>query len=399
MSSWSSPTLDFMSTSKPDNFPDEVRKDLQRLLAVSAYDKVKNKDLSMSKQLKEIQTSYLGKNDVVGQVWKFMQQKESFYTSIVHRDDVHKTGQSSNLPFILNPKVSRSDSILILAENENVNTQILKRTYMSEPGELSGRTIMTMAKTALREAKKMVSQMNEAVNLGIVEIKDGEYNFNSGKNEDDLDNFVCFRMFNWKQIYGPSGGPPDLNNFDSAISVDTDISGEEFHNVVSSPVTDEEMANLPVPPKNFLPKGFFLFKARGPMAPKKDRFDLMDNGLAKEGGSRRHTRLEEKKEKDSARDFDADRGMALSGTYKDIAIIAQQKRKLDQNDHATDIARLTAALNSKNTRWKTTLETMKMLHDIGQEDAVTEMAKELPHLSAEVKALESRLEKLNDKAS
>ncbi len=80
--------------------------------------------------------------------------------------------------------------------------------------------------------------------------------------------------------------------------------------------------------------------ARGPMAPKEDRIDLMDNvsnlSIKKIGGSRKQARHEQRMEKIGARDFDAGtnggRGMALGGTYKDIAIIAQQKRKLDQNE-------------------------------------------------------------------
>lgn len=414
MSTRSSTPVPAPAAKKQDPLPDKVRRELQGYLAVGAYEKNKCKDLTGKKQWAAIQSSYHGRGDIVGQVEKFMTLKERWYKSCVHREDVHKTGQSSDkLPIVINQRLTRSESVLVLGKNENVNAAILKSTYMTRKGNLSGRTILTMAKSTVREAKKMVTQMSEAVNMNILEIRDGEYYYHSGKNQDDFEHFICFRMYNWKKIYGPSGGPPELND-DDDDNADPAADADEFHNAVSSPMadnnqnngviaTDEEMQNMPPPPPDYLPKGFFLFMARGPMAPKEDRFDIMDNGMEQKGGSRKQTRAEEKKEKDGARDFDAGtnggRGMALGGTYKDLAIIAQQKRKLDQNDRATDIARLTAALNSKNTRWKTQIESIKLMREIGEDETAKEMAQELPKLSAEVKALESQLEKVKEDVS
>ena len=143
--------------------------------------------------------------------------------------------------------------------------------------------------------------------------------------------------------------------------------------------------------------GFILFKACGPMTAKKDRIDLLTNGLVKQAG-RKQSRKEAKNEKDGARDYEAgnsgERGMSLGATYKDVAIIASQKRKLDQNDHANFIARITVALNAKNSRWKSTLESIKLLRDIGQMEEAQTMAKELSVLSNEVKDLEAQLESL-----
>ena len=409
-----------VATEELHDFPDDVRKELQRFLAVAAYEQIKNKDTSIKIQERNIETNYHGKNDVVGQVWKFLHLKQKYYKTIVHQEDVHKTGQTSsaNLPIVITPTFTRSNSVLILGEGGNVTANMLKRTFKKQPGYMTGRTILSQAKEAAREAKKMLTQMNEAVKLGILNPPvDGEYTYFSGKNESDLDNFICFRMYNWKKIYGPSGGPPELNVDAGNNNNDAAEEEEEFHNAVSSPVannnendgviiSDEQMAALGVPKPTYLPKGWILFKARGPMADKKDRYDLMNNGLVEEGGSRQQTRKEEKKEKDGERDYEAGtsnggRGMPLGASYKDLAIIATQKRKLDQNDRASEIARINAALISKNARWKTTLESVKMMHEIGQSAQAQEMAKELPLLSQEVKALEKELEDLkkNDETS
>ena len=389
MSSSRSPTPTVLVAAKKlEKVPDYIGKELQRYLAVAAYERNKDKSMHEKEQCRAIENSFHGNGgDAVGQVWKFLNLKESYFKTLVHREDVHNTGVSSSiLPIVISKTFSRSDCTLILGDSGNITSDILKRTFMNKPQRNSGRHIMDMAKEEAREAKKMVSQMSEAVKMGIVERNGGEYTYCSGKTEEDLDNFICFRMFNWDRLYGASGGDDaveeaDLDNLNVAA-------------------TDEEMSKMPCPPKEYLPKGFFLFKGRGPMAPKKDRYDLVNNGLSHENGSRTKTRQEEKKKKDGACNFEAGtdggRGMSLGATYKDMAIISQQKRKLDQLDHAADIACITSVLNSKNSRWKTTLDTIKMLHEIGQAEEAKKMAQELPEISAEVKKLESQLELLKN---
>ncbi len=378
-----------VATNNLDKFPDKIRKELQRFIAVQAYEKNKNKSMHETDQLQAFATSFHGNGaDIVGQVWKFLHQKEEYYLDMVHREDVYKTGQSqsSNWPIVIRKTYNRSNSVLILGENGNVTSDILKQTTQNAPKRCSGRHVLDMAKEEAREAKKMVTQMSEAVKMGIVELNGGEYTYCSGKTEEDLDNFICWRMHNWKQIYGASGGDDkDLNNLNPTA-------------------TEEDMSAMGAPKVTYIPKGWFLFKARGPMAPKENRYDLMNNGLSTEvNGSRKKTRQEEKTAKDNARGFEAGsdggRGMSLGATIKDMAIIAQQKRKLDQLDHAADIARLTSAMNSKNARWKTTLDTVKMLHEIGQAEEAKKMAQELSKISTEVKGLERKLELLKNGTS
>ena len=179
MSSRSSTPIptNLVSNDKLDGFPDNVRKEVQRLISVKSYERIKSKDMKGKGQEKEIEKHYHGLNDLVGQVWKFLQLKDSVYVGMVHQEDVHKTGQSSNLPIVISSKFTRSDNVLILGERGNVTKNALRRVNMKSPNVMRGRNILGKAKEAAREAKKMVSQMKEAVRMGIVELNDGEYTF------------------------------------------------------------------------------------------------------------------------------------------------------------------------------------------------------------------------------
>ena len=112
-----------------------------------------------------------GGGDAAGQVWKFVNLKETCCKSIVHQEDVHSSGQLSDLPFVIYPSHSCSNNTLVVGDN--VSSQMLRRTFMTEPVHVTGRTVLAMAKMEAREAKKMVSQMVEAVKMGVIDRDDG----------------------------------------------------------------------------------------------------------------------------------------------------------------------------------------------------------------------------------
>jgi hypothetical protein len=77
-----------------------------------------------------------------------------------------------------------------------------------------------MAKLEEREAKKILSQMNEAVKTGIIQRKtEGEYEYASGKTEKDLDDFLIFRMYHWSKIDDNDDGNSDGGKEDKIVGI------------------------------------------------------------------------------------------------------------------------------------------------------------------------------------
>jgi paraquat-inducible protein B len=108
--------------------------------------------------------------------------------------------------------------------------------------------------------------------------------------------------------------------------------------------------------------------------------------------------------KDSSRDYavgngDGGRGMPMGGSCKDLAIIAQTKRKLCQTQHATRIVQLSSALKSMNDRLKSTIEAVRTMNDIGMKDKAKEMAEQIPDLMVEIKELEDEIMNLKEEKS
>jgi hypothetical protein len=65
----------------------------------------------------------------------------------------------------------------------------------------------------MREAKKMDSLLKDAVRARVLEkTANGEYGIPSGRNEDDFDNWMLKKMFNWDKLFGASGGGEDDDN-------------------------------------------------------------------------------------------------------------------------------------------------------------------------------------------
>lgn len=392
-----SPTPIPTPAKKQDEFKNDIRKELQRYLAACAYYSMKTSSLTNKLQFKEIEKRFHGEGDMVGVVWKFMNNKESYFRVMLYLDELHKPGVSS---YLIDPKFTRSDKKLVL--NENVTSDLIKRSFISKTQTLAGKTLINMAKLEEREAKKILSQMNEAVKAGIIQRKtEGEYEYASGKTEKDLDDFLIFRMYHWSKIYGPSGDDNDDGHGNNT---------EEGENAVIAILDEDDIADLPGAPADELPTGWFLFKARGPMAEEQDRYDILNSGKSgkkadgKGDNGRNNTRKQQKKAKDNSRDYavgngDGGRGMPMGGSYKDLAIIAQTKRKLCQTQHATRIAQLSSALSSKNDRLKSTIDTVRTMNDIGLKDKAKEMAEQIPNLMDEIKELEDEIRNLKEEKS
>jgi len=393
---------------KGDKLQDNVRRGIQRYLAACAFEGFKTKTLSEKLQFKEIQKRYHGKGDMVGHVWKFLNRSTPYYRAISHEDETISNA------YIIDPSYSRAfGSKLVL--KENVTSELLEQMYISKKGLLTGRTLLKMAKTEEKEAKKILSQMGAAVKSGIVQKNsDGEYEYCSGQTEKDLDEFLIYRMYNWEKIYILSVDDTNDDNASMAAAVTAVITADiNNQNSNEDDGSDEllsecpyvDVTNLDTAPESELPIGWFLFKSRGPMADIGYRYDFLSKmeKVGKNAG-RAHYRKEDEKEKNAERDLDigmgkGDRGLSLGASAQGLAVVAQSKRKMCHMQHSTKIVQLDATMISKNDRLKSMIEAMKMFNTIGMDQKATEMADQIQPLMEELKELEDEMKNLKEDVS
>lgn len=84
---------------------------------------------------------------------------------------------------------------------------------------------------------------------------------------------------------------------------------------------------------------------------------------------------------------------------KDVAVIAQTKRKMCQMKHASQNAKLSTALSSKNERLKSMIKTVETFQSIGMSEKAAEMAEKIPLLMEELRKLEDAIENLKEDES
>jgi hypothetical protein len=110
---------------------------------------------------------------------------------------------------------------------------------------LSGSTIRTFSLETIREAKKMLSLMDEAVKSKILKKVDGEYEFDSGKGMSDFIDFIFYQMFNWQYYNGATTATVDVEEGCAAEDggtteegddeeVDAATDGEDGHTAANS---------------------------------------------------------------------------------------------------------------------------------------------------------------------
>jgi hypothetical protein len=251
----------------------------------------------------------------------------------------------------------------MLVGGDNITESLIRRLYEKDMDNmLSGQAIIAKAKEAVKEAKKMNGLMSVAIKEGVLQkVEGGEYGLPSGRSEDDFDLWLLKRVYNWEKYYGASGKQQfncntnkisSSNNNDSDIITadeDGDNSGKDggdgngkdggegdgddgFVNPADN--NDKIQIELPIPhdifadnelntssiaddgstgsdkdpPQNYLPKGWVLFKTRGPMSfPIENRLDFFSESLS---GNKRnikhgrdHERKEAAKEKARSRDY------------------------------------------------------------------------------------------------
>lgn len=287
---------------------------------------------------KEMQRRFHGSQNVTSQAEDLINGK-GHYQRLQKKVDVYNTGLSSEASWatVLHDDFRRGRNPSLIygtdPKEANLTLQKLQQSKLSDAkSTITGGTLLGFAQKEIKEARRMQTCVPDAVKAGILKFTDARYQFDSGKNNSDLIHFLFFQMKNWDLFYGPSGKSNESGREEE---------GEEYDTT-------------------WFPPGWFLFWLVGNHPTNDPAFQIdlsgMDDAItnAKKGGGRKEHRNNEKKEKDAARDYGVANGNEGRGlgygatTIKELAVIEQSKRKLDQQQLAAKIAGLSALLKSKH---------------------------------------------------
>ena len=290
---------------------------------------IAQKSMTVPKQRETCFKLYHGEKEIMGQAEKFIKHS-SIYS------DVWAVEQSKQGPRYYIPERLHQQYGNMLVGGDNITESLIRRLYEKDMDNmLSGQAIIAKAKEAVKEAKKMNGLMSVAIKEGVLQkVEGGEYGLPSGRSEDDFDLWLLKRVYNWEKYYGASGKQQfncntnkisSSNNNDSDIITadeDGDNSGKDGGDgngkdggegdgddgfVNPADKNDKIQIELPIPhdifadnelntssiaddgstgsdkdpPQNYLPKGWVLFKTRGPMSfPIENRLDFFSESLS-----------------------------------------------------------------------------------------------------------------------
>lgn len=373
-------------------FNANVYVELKICVATQCFFLFSTKDLNAKNQESKASEYYHGRGAVASQLDLALEGK----------------GKYANL-FLTEPSMDDGRNVLVVPEELHrqqdkrlaARSDNLQKTHLQTSrgnNLMSGRTIRNYAREGLSEARKMISLIDEAVGKKILKKVGEEYEFDSGKTESDLNDFILYRMFNWKHYNGATteAGEVAINT-----AADTVLDDNEVPSDVERELDGVEMES---PPHDYLPKGWMLFKTRGPMADPDFRldticFEQLEDYITINGG-RSSDRAKSAKEKADQRDFEVgntvdprqQRGIPFGGaTQLEIASVAQNQARISNEEFQGEMVRHDLVMKSKGERIKTLMDMAKLsfqLEDV--EDAKNHMA-EAKTLSAEIKLLENSL--------
>ena len=371
-------------------------RELQRLCAAFCLYSCRKTTYNDNVLKGELQKRFHGDQNVTSQVEDLINGK-GHYLRLQTKEDINKTGLSSEELWetVLDEDYNRSRKPIIYGNN--LTQEFLQRSAKSKVGStITGQTLLGYAKTEISEARKIQSCMADAVKAGVLKCTDGYYEYHSGKKKPDLMHFLFFRMKNWDLYYGPSG---------VAKGSDADGAGSDAGGAGSDANGDGSDAEAQGEPyvSTWFPKGWFLFWLVGNHPDNDPDFQInlsgMDAALEKDGG-RKESRKEEKKEKDAARDYgvangNEKRGLAYgAASIKDLAVIEQSKRNLDQKEKVGKIAALSTILKSKHDNIASMQKEVDQYLKLDMIDAAKALMATFAEKRAEIAEIEEKMQDL-----
>lgn len=203
---------------------------------------------------------------------------------------------------------------------------------------------------------------------------------------------------------------------DNIVPRDIFQDNNEGAQIVSSP-TDNDDDNttdtLPDPPQNYLPKGWVLFKTRGPMSmPITNRLDFFSNfysdGKRNTKNGRKAFCEEEAKEKDAKRDFQFENSSITSScelrgvgaeNRKFVIRTAQRAAHLRNQQYEGEILKLNMVLKSKSGQRDALIQMVQLHNTLGDAEAAKLEMVKVTACMAEITTIEDRLLELENGAN
>eukprot|EP00956_Cyclotella_meneghiniana_P032148 scaffold87013_cov49-Cyclotella_meneghiniana.AAC.2 len=365
-----------------DKFKVNVYTELKRLVAADCMNLMADKDLRVQQQQSLLFDHFHGKFGRVPQSKKFIEGKEIYQNAFETVDSID--GPIRIVPERLHRCFGSSLIVGVnLTEVDVASSRLVKGN--NNPPVLTGRTLRSYAIDAVREAKKMLSLMDEAVKAKIVTKVDGEYEYYSGKTIDDVIEFILFRMYNWKHFNGdgdiesnPQNEEDHTNEEHGGSSPESEGDDSEEHRDDYDPLIDDLDARQSVnsPPSDYLPIGFLFFMLRGPLADEEYRMDKLSIDQLDSfinGDGRAASRKQEAAEKFDQRDFERgtattarqERGIAFgSGTQLEIATVSQTQARIVNQDFEQQLVQHDILIRSRGDQLKAELEMAKLYRDM-----------------------------------
>lgn len=228
--------------------------EVKSVICVETLNMISNKSMEVKKQHAECYKIYHGAvGTVMGQAEQFMKagSTQSVYSNMWVLEQT-KSGNRYVVPEHLHQQYGK-----VMVCGDNITEDLIRRLYDNKPeSRLNGKTIIARARLAMREAKKMDSLLKDAVRARVLEkTANGEYGFPSGRNEDDFDNWMLKKMFNWDKLFGASGGEDDDNEEDDGIDLNEskEEEGGGFQKLMTpSATTMERMMMATLPQRQYL---------------------------------------------------------------------------------------------------------------------------------------------------
>ena len=191
-------------------------KHLRDVVAIVCLDLMKGKDLTVAKQQSTAYELFHGDevNGIMGEAGKFI-NGIGVYAKM-------KTTEGGGVDLWIEehtragPRTVISEAIhqqngKSLVRGDNITQNLICRTFESKSDLYKGEQILTHARAARAECRKMDGLMRDAVKARMLTFENGEYSFPSGKTKEDFDSWMLKQMFNYVKNFGASGAVDDGN--------------------------------------------------------------------------------------------------------------------------------------------------------------------------------------------
>ena len=194
--------------------------EMRSIAEVLAFDSISQTSMTKAVQIQTVYGLFHGDadNGIMGEAEKFIKGIGPYATMVLWEADTTNDGTIRHvIPELLHQQQGK-----VLVRGDNITTTLIRRIYESKEDMCKGETIIGHARASICEAKKMSSLMKDAIKERIVTYENDEYDFPSGCNKPQFDQWLLKKMYNWDNLFGPSGGGDPVIEKELDVTADGD---------------------------------------------------------------------------------------------------------------------------------------------------------------------------------